>query len=65
MSKTFAVSDVSSHDGKKDSSIYIIVDENVYDLTGISFFSIRSCLFILYITILSAYPYRRRSSAID
>lgn len=35
MSKTFSVADVASH---KDagSGMYIIVDENVYDVTGIS-----------------------------
>jgi hypothetical protein len=34
MSKTFSVADVASH---KDagSGMYIIVDENVYDVTGI------------------------------
>ncbi len=33
MSKTFSVSDVASHKDT-DSGMYIIVDENVYDVTS-------------------------------
>jgi len=33
MSKTFSVADVASHKDA-DSGMYIIVDENVYDVTG-------------------------------
>jgi len=33
MSKSFSVSDVASHKDA-DSGMYIIVDENVYDITG-------------------------------
>jgi len=37
MSKTFSVADVAEHkDAEK--GMYIIVDENVYDVTGMSFF---------------------------
>jgi hypothetical protein len=34
MSKTFSTADVAAHKDA-DSGIYIIVDENVYDVTGI------------------------------
>lgn len=37
MSKSFSVADVASHKDA-DSGMYIIVDENVYDVTG-AFFS--------------------------